>query len=147
VVLAGGVLAGVGLGSALLAGGVGPALAGFACVGLGMAATTPCIYVAAARLGPAALSWVATMGTAGLLTGPPLIGFVAHSSSLRWGMGVVVAATLLLTACTAAIRWPAAGPAAPATDAPSAADSVPAADSASAVDAAPAAAGRESVAD
>jgi MFS family permease len=124
VVLAGGMLAGAGLGAALLAGGVVPALAGFACVGLGMAATTPCVYVAAARLGPAALSLVAAMGTAGLLTGPPLIGFVAHSSNLRWGMAVVVAATMLLTLCAATIRWPAADPATadPTTADPTTAD-------------------------
>ncbi len=36
---------------ALLAGGVVPALLGFTCMGLGMAAVTPCVYVAAARQG------------------------------------------------------------------------------------------------
>jgi MFS family permease len=115
VVVVGAVLAGCGLGGALLLGGVAPALAGFACVGLGMAATTPCIYVAAARLGPGAIALVATMGTTGLLVGPPIIGYVAHASSLVWGMGVVVAATLMLAVCIAPIRWPAAQPSADAS--------------------------------
>ncbi|MGX6601635.1 MFS transporter [Micromonosporaceae bacterium Da 78-11] len=106
VVLAGSALAAVGLSTALLLGGVGPALAGFACVGLGMAAVTPCIYVAAARLGPDTLSLVAAMGTTGLLAGPPVIGFVAEATNLVWGMGVVVAAMALLMLCISQVRWP-----------------------------------------
>lgn len=96
VVLVGTVLAGVGLGGALLAGGWLPALIGFACVGLGMAAVAPCIYVAAAKHGPDALALVAATGTAGLLVGPPIIGFVAGASSLVWGMTVVVVAIVLV---------------------------------------------------
>jgi MFS family permease len=96
VVLAGTVLAGAGLAGALLAGGWLPALIGFACVGLGMAAVAPCIYVAAAKHGPDALALVAATGTAGLLVGPPIIGFVAGASSLVWGMTVVVVAIVLV---------------------------------------------------
>jgi MFS family permease len=121
VVIAGGTLAACGLAAALLLGGVVPALAGFACVGLGMAAVTPCIYVAAARLGPDALALVAAMGTTGLLAGPPIIGFVANASSLVWGMTVVVAAALLVAVFISQVRWPSA----PETDA--AATSEPAA--------------------
>ena len=96
VVLVGTVLAAAGLGGALLAGGWLPALIGFACVGLGMAAVAPCIYVAAATHGPDALALVAATGTAGLLVGPPIIGFVAGASSLVWGMTVVVVAIVLV---------------------------------------------------
>ncbi len=39
----GSVLAGLGLALALLVGGVVPTLLGFACVGLGVAAVTPCV--------------------------------------------------------------------------------------------------------
>ncbi|MFE9426451.1 MFS transporter [Kitasatospora sp. NPDC006697] len=99
VVLAGTTAAAAGLTGALLTSGLGPALSGFACVGAGMAAVTPCIYVAAARTGPAALSLVASFGTIGLLAGPPVIGFVADRSGLAWGMAVVVAAMLLVAAC------------------------------------------------
>jgi MFS family permease len=108
VVIAGSTLAACGLAAALLVGGVVPALAGFACVGLGMAAVTPCIYVAAARLGPDALALVASAGTTGLLAGPPIIGFVANGSSLVWGMTVVVAAALLVAVCIGQVRWPSA---------------------------------------
>jgi MFS family permease len=90
VIVAGSSLAGAGLLAALLTGGAVPALAGFACVGLGMAAVSPCLYVAAARHGPAALTAAATMSTAGLLAGPPAIGFLAEATSLTWGLGAVV---------------------------------------------------------
>ena len=107
VVRLGSALAGTGLAVAVLAGGVVPALLGFACVGLGVAAVTPCVYVAAAREGPDALSLVASMGTTGLLGGPAVIGFVAGAAGLAWGMGAVAGCALLVSLCTTRIRWPA----------------------------------------
>lgn len=106
VVRVGSLLAGAGLTVALLAGGVVPALLGFACMGLGMAAVTPCVYVAAARQGSTALALVAAMGTTGLLAGPPVIGFIAHGSTLVWGMGAVAASAALVAACATRIDWP-----------------------------------------
>ncbi|MGW1029994.1 MFS transporter [Streptomyces sp. NPDC002577] len=105
IVLLGSALAAAGLAFALVSGGVVPALIGFACVGLGCAAVTPCVYVAAAKQGSDALALVAAMGTTGLLAGPPLIGFVANSSSLVWGLGVVAAAALVVSLCSTQIRW------------------------------------------
>ncbi|WP_409235117.1 MFS transporter [Streptomyces sp. PA5.6] len=107
VVLSGSVLAGAGLALALLSGGLVPALLGFACVGLGIAAVTPCVYVAAAGQGSDSLTLVAAMGTTGLLAGPPLIGFIAHASSLVWGLAAVAASALVVSACSTRIRWPA----------------------------------------
>ncbi|MFH8293067.1 MFS transporter [Streptomyces sp. NPDC018059] len=105
VVLTGSVLAGVGLILALLSGGLVPALLGFACVGLGIAAVTPCVYVAAAGQGSDSLTLVAAMGTTGLLAGPPLIGFIANASSLVWGFAAVAASALVVSACSTRIRW------------------------------------------
>jgi fucose permease len=105
VVRIGSAVAGTGLALALLAGGVVPALIGFACVGLGVAAVAPCLYVAAAAEGPDALSLVASMGTTGLLAGPALIGFVAGVSDLAWGMGVVAASAVIVSLCTTRLRW------------------------------------------
>ncbi|SES00841.1 MFS transporter [Streptomyces qinglanensis] len=105
VVLLGGALAGAGLACALAAGGVVPALAGFACVGLGIAAVTPCVYAAAARESSDALTLVAAMGTTGLLAGPPLIGFIASASNLAWGMATVAASALVVSLCSTRIRW------------------------------------------
>ncbi|MFD4997248.1 MFS transporter [Streptomyces buecherae] len=121
VVRVGSVLAGTGLALALLAGGVVPALLGFACMGLGIAAVTPCVYVAAARQGSDALALVAAMGTTGLLAGPPVIGFIAQGSSMTWGMGAVAASAVLVAACATRIRWTAAAqdtrkPTAPAAE-------------------------------
>ncbi|GAA1155613.1 MFS family permease [Kitasatospora gansuensis] len=105
IVVAGSALAGAGLATALLVGGVVPALIGFACVGLGTAAITPCVYVAAARQGPDALALVAAMGTIGLLAGPAVIGFIADGSSLVWGMAAVAASAGLVSLCSTRIRW------------------------------------------
>lgn len=105
VVLVGTALAAAGLGAALLLGGWVPALIGFACVGLGMAAVAPVLYVAAAKRGPEALSLIAAMGTAGLLVGPPVIGFVAQASSLVWGMTVVVGAIVVIALAVTQFRF------------------------------------------
>ncbi|MEU9339849.1 MFS transporter [Streptomyces sp. NPDC048278] len=105
VVLFGSALAAAGLAFALLSGGVAAALIGFACVGLGCAAVTPCVYVAAAKQGSEALALVAATGTTGLLAGPPLIGFVASSSSLAWGLAVVAAAAVVVSLCSTRIQW------------------------------------------
>ncbi|GID33030.1 MFS transporter [Paractinoplanes brasiliensis] len=109
VLLAGAALAGLGLAVALLVGGVVPALAGFACVGFGMAPVSPCLYVAAARQGPAALTVAAAMGTAGLLIGPPAIGFVAEGAGLVWGMAAVVATAWLAALCVLPVRFSPSG--------------------------------------
>jgi MFS family permease len=101
----GGVLAGGGLGLALLIGGLVPALLGFALVGLGVAAVSPCVYAAAAKHGSVALAAVTTMGSIGALMGPPVIGFIAHASSLAWGMAVIALAATLISVCTKKVNW------------------------------------------
>ncbi|MER5502090.1 MULTISPECIES: MFS transporter [unclassified Streptomyces] len=106
IVRVGSAVAGTGLALALLAGGIVPTLIGFACVGLGVAAVTPCIYVAAAGQGTDALALVAAMGTTGLLAGPAVIGFIAEAGSLVWGMGAVAASAILVSLCATRIRWP-----------------------------------------
>ncbi|MEV7186826.1 MFS transporter [Kitasatospora sp. NPDC093102] len=115
IVRTGSLLAGLGLALALAVGGVVPTLLGFACVGLGVAAVTPCVYVAAARQGADALSLVAAMGTTGLLAGPAVIGFIAGATSLLWGMAAVAVSAAVVSLCATRIRWPGRpGPAAPA---------------------------------
>lgn len=115
VVRIGSAVAGTGLALALLAGGVLPGLVGFACVGLGVSAVAPCLYVAAAAEGPDALSLVASMGTTGLLAGPALIGLVASVGGLAWGMAVVAASAAVVALCTTRLRW---GPAAEEAELP-----------------------------
>lgn len=108
VVLAGSTLAGAGLAAGLAWGGVGPALAGFACVGLGVAAVAPCVYVVAARQGADALTLVAAMGVTGMLAGPPVIGSIATAGGLTWGLGAVAVAAILVALSTVRIPWPVA---------------------------------------
>ncbi|MFD4397424.1 MFS transporter [Kitasatospora sp. NPDC058478] len=110
IVRTGSLLAGTGLALALLVGGVVPTLIGFACVGLGVAAVTPCVYVAAARQGSDALSLVAAMGTTGLLAGPAVIGFIADATSLVWGMAAVAVSAAVVSLCATRIGWPAPEP-------------------------------------
>ncbi|MFC3571874.1 MFS transporter [Streptomyces yaanensis] len=105
VVRLGSALAGTGLALALPAGGLVPTLIGFACVGLGVAAVTPCVYVAAAAKGSDALALVAAMGTTGLLAGPALIGFIAGAGGLVWGMAAVAGSALIVSLCATQIRW------------------------------------------
>ncbi|MEV6113295.1 MFS transporter [Streptomyces sp. NPDC052109] len=122
VVRVGSAVAAAGLALALLTGGVVPTLLGFACVGLGAAAVTPCVYVAAAGHGSDALALVAAMGTTGLLAGPALIGFVAGATSLTLGMGTVAVSALIVTLTAFRIPWtgraaaPLTGPPAPARE-------------------------------
>jgi MFS family permease len=105
VVILGSALACVGLAAAVLAGGVVPALVGFALVGLGIASVTPCVYVAAAGQGADALALVAALGTVGLLAGPGLIGLIASAGGLGWAMGAVALAAAVVAACTSRITW------------------------------------------
>jgi hypothetical protein len=43
--------------------------------------------------GPAAIAMVATIAYSGFLVGPPLIGTIAHATSLNGGLWVVVGLT------------------------------------------------------
>ena len=77
------------------------AAAGFAVVGLGVANMAPLLLSAAGRSGRAAstgVAAVATMGYAGLLLGPPLIGAAADQVGLRAALGL-----LMLTAGALAV--------------------------------------------
>jgi MFS family permease len=108
LVRASGILAAAGLAMALLAPNPALAVLGFAIVGLGMANLVPVLYGAAGALpgeaaGPA-IAAVATMGYFGFLSGPPLIGFLAHGTSLTLALGLIVIACLVIAfAASAAV--------------------------------------------
>jgi len=78
-------------------------LAGFLLVGIGAANVVPVLFSAAGKADKNApelgLAAVTTMGYAGQLAGPALIGFVAHSTSLPVALGLM-AAPMLLVALT-----------------------------------------------
>jgi predicted MFS family arabinose efflux permease len=85
------------------------ALIGFVLVGLGAANIVPVMFGAAGRLPGASagmsIATVTTLGYAGLLSGPALIGFLAQASSLPVAMAAV-AGLLLLTAASARLVRP-----------------------------------------
>ena len=105
ILTVGGMLASAGLAFALLIGGSLPALLGFSLVGLGVAAVSPCVYVAAAKNGAVALAAVTTMGSIGALLGPPMIGFVGHATSLSWGMATIALAAIMISIFTQRVQW------------------------------------------
>lgn len=85
------------------------ALLGFVLIGLGAANIVPVMFGAAGRLpgtSPGmAIATVTTLGYAGLLSGPALIGFLAQASSLPAALAAV-AGLLLLTAASARLVRP-----------------------------------------
>ena len=78
-------------------------LAGFLLIGIGAANIVPVLFSAAGKADKSSpelgLAAVTTMGYAGQLAGPALIGFVAHSTSLPIALGLM-AAPMMLVALT-----------------------------------------------
>ncbi|MEM7724493.1 MAG: MFS transporter, partial [Pseudomonadota bacterium] len=82
------------------------AFTGLILVGFGLAPIVPLAFRIAGKLSPDApgvgVAAVSTLGYAGFLLGPPLVGMVAEASSLRWSLGAV--AGLLLVVATLSRR-------------------------------------------
>ena len=80
----------------LLSGDPVLSIVGYALVGAGLAPVVPILFSAAARVPgsspAAAIAAVSSIGYAGFLLGPPLIGGIAHAASLTAAMFVIVAA-------------------------------------------------------
>lgn len=116
VTRAGGLVAAAGLASALVAGSVPAALVAFACMGAGLATVVPIAFRAAGSMpgipAGAGIAALTTVGYAGFLVGPPLIGAVAEATTLPVALGIVVALLLVLVSLARATR-PAAGEASP----------------------------------
>lgn len=112
VVQIGGAVAFAGLLLAIVAPYQLPTLIGFAAVGIGLATAVPLAFSTAGKLpdvSPSAgIAGVATIGYAGFLVGPPVIGLVADATSLRFAMLLIalLSGTLVFTARS--LRLPAA---------------------------------------
>ena len=124
VVSWGGAVAALGLGGAIAVGNPIAAIVGLAFMGMGLAAIVPTVFRAggsqpgiSSAVGIAAVS---TMGYAGGLAGPPLIGSVAGITGLRVALGGV-AVLLVLIAMTGPRALGSAGeaPSRPEVDSPS----------------------------
>jgi len=111
VLLAGGLCAGAGFFLAVLAGGPALALAGFVLIGLGASNIVPILFTAAgnqqAMPASLAIGAISTIGYAGILAGPALIGFVAHGSSLHMAFAALGVAMLLVAASARRVAAPA----------------------------------------
>ena len=97
-----GLLTTVGLSLAVALPSLPTALVGFMLVGLGVSSVVPLVYSAAgrSRTMPAgvALAAVSTVGFAGFLLGPPVIGLVAGVSSLRVSFALIAVMGLAVAA-------------------------------------------------
>jgi MFS family permease len=106
LVRVGSLIAAGGLGGALLIHEPAAAIAGFALLGLGLAAVVPIAFSAAGGLDRRAtgrlVGRVATVGYVGTVAGPIAIGWLAEATSLRTALGLVVLLALLISALA---RW------------------------------------------
>lgn len=102
VLLTGGLCAAAGFFTAVIAPTPAVALLGFVLIGLGASNIVPILFTAAGRQQdmPAGLAVgaITTIGYAGILAGPALIGFIAHASSLQMAFAGLGCAMLLVAA-------------------------------------------------
>jgi MFS family permease len=77
-------------------------------VGVGVSSVVPLVYGAAGRstvMSPGmALAAVSTVGFAGFLLGPPVIGLVAGATSLRVSFAIIAVMGLCVTALASRAR-------------------------------------------
>ena len=101
-------IAALGLGAGLAANNTFAAIAGFACAGLGFANLVPVMFSAAGRLpgqSPGVgIAAVATMGYAGFLAGPPLVGFVGEVSNMAIALALIPLSCLVVALAASIAR-------------------------------------------
>lgn len=108
VMTGGGLLACAGMMTAALAPSVPLVVAGFVLVGLGLANMFPlAIARAGALTGPQGVATASTLGYAGMLIGPPVIGFLADAFGLPSALTTVAALAAVAAAVAAATDRPA----------------------------------------
>ncbi|MCC5575753.1 MFS transporter [Microtetraspora sp. AC03309] len=116
-----GILAAGGLALAVLGGARITGVIGFGLFGAGLSCTIPQVFSAAGHRDPAqagrALARVASLGYAGLLAGPVLIGGASELSTLRYALLIPVVLSAFVAFAAPALRAPTtAAPAEPAAE-------------------------------
>ncbi|WP_067169875.1 MFS transporter [Microtetraspora niveoalba] len=105
-----GLVASGGLALAVLGGGQVTGIVGFALFGTGLSCTIPQVFSAAGHRDPAqagrALARVASLGYAGFLAGPVLIGGASELSTLRHALLIPVVLSLFVAFAASALRAP-----------------------------------------
>lgn len=113
IVMVGALVASVAMAIVLLVRHEMAALIGFAFVGMGLATVVPILYNASTKVPgvsrAAAIASASSIGYVGFMIGPPLVGAIAHASSLSWALCTLIGASLVLMA--GASRIPLAQPA------------------------------------
>jgi predicted MFS family arabinose efflux permease len=108
LVRAGGVAAALGIALAVTQQQPWVAVTGFGLVGAGLSSVFPTLVAAAGRTrgAPASssIAVVSSIGYAGLLAGPPLIGMIAEALSLRTGVAAIGLAGLLIAGLARCLR-------------------------------------------
>lgn len=108
VMVLGSLCASLGITISLLSPSWQLAVVGYALVGAGSANIVPILFVALSRQTDmpqgSAVPAMTTLGYAGVLIGPALIGFIANASSLEVALALVAAALLVVTATARSIR-------------------------------------------
>ncbi len=108
LVRVGSLLAAVTMAMILLVPSMPLALLGFAVVGLGLANVIPVLFSAAgSRGGASGIAMVASVGYAGLLAGPPIIGFTAQTFTLPAALWLVVLGSVAVALLAGSVRSPA----------------------------------------
>ena len=98
-------IAAFGMGIAVLAESMAPAILGFAIAGAGVAVVFPFVFSAAGRHGSTALAAVATLGYSGSLIGPPAVGFLAQGWGLPVALMLLGALCLVIAVCSSRAQW------------------------------------------
>ena len=101
MIIGGGMIATLGLALAIMIPQPYLSITGFFLVGLGLSSIVPIAYSIAGNaksLPPGVgLAMVTTVGYSGFLFGPPIIGFISDSFTLRIAMAVVASLLILMT--------------------------------------------------
>ena len=103
----GGAIAALGVSCALVFPHPVAVIIGFGAIGAGLSSIFPIVLAASARtpgvVPGAAIAVVSMCGYAGLLAGPPLIGAVANSLTLRGGLALVAVASAAVVVLARAV--------------------------------------------
>src|SRR5215217_7230759 len=106
----GGLLAAAALGGALLIAHPAAAVAGFALLGIGIAAIVPVVFRAAAGVPGVApgvgIAAASTMGYFGFLIAPPVIGAIAELTSLPLALGLLAVLSVVMSALAPRVAGP-----------------------------------------